>query len=259
MFPFSPRLLQGQIALVTGGGTGIGRATAVSLARAGADIALWGRRRELLDETAALVQAEGRRAHCIASDIRDADNIAAGVTEIVARLGPIDILVNNAGGQFMAPAEEISVRGFQAVHRLAVESVFAVTTEVARQCLLPRGRGVVIFMAFSPRRGIRHLVHATSARAAVENLASGLALEWGPRGVRTVAVAPGTIATDGLREAYTQADIDGWASSVPLGRLGTSEDVAQAITFLASPAASYIAGTTLTIDGGQDAWGHGPL
>jgi citronellol/citronellal dehydrogenase len=247
----------GQVVLVTRGGTGLGRATALACAAAGADVAICGRRPEPLDEVSKSVAELGRRCTTLVTDVRDPEQVAALVDQVLDGLGRIDVLVNNAGGQFMAPAEELSVNGFRAVHRLAVESVWAVTREVANRALIPQRSGLVVFLAFSPRRGIPGMVHATSARAAVENLASGLALEWSRFGVRSVAVAPGTILTEGLRAQYTSEDIDRWAAAVPLGRLGTPEDVGDLIAFLATPAAGYVTGTTITVDGGNDAWGAG--
>lgn len=251
--------LEGKVVLVTGGGTGIGRATALACATAGADVAICGRRTEPLLDVAKEVAALGRRCVTVTVDVREADEVASLVDQVLEGLGRIDVLVNNAGGQFMAPAEEITVNGWRAVHRLSVESVWGLTREVATRALIPQGTGLVVFMAFSPRRGIPGMVHATAARAAVENLASGLALEWSRYGIRSVAVAPGTILTDGLEEQYSPADIARWAASVPLGRLGSPEEVGELVAFLATPAAGYITGTTIVVDGGNDAWGTGHL
>lgn len=245
--------LDGQVVLVTGGGTGIGRATALACAHAGADVVVCGRRQEPLDEVAALVAAAGRKCLTVAADVRD--EVTELVDQALAAFGRVDVLVNGAGGQFIAPAEDISVNGWRAVHRLAVESAWNLTREVATRSMIPNRSGLVVFVAFSPRRGIPGMVHATSARAAVENLAAGLALEWSRYGIRSVAVAPGTILTDGLREQYPQEAIDGWAGAVPLGRLGTPDEVGELIAFLATT--TYVTGTTVVVDGGVDAWGTG--
>ena len=143
------------------------------------------------------------------------------------------------------------------MHRLAVDATWAVTREVAVRAMIPQRTGVIFFMAFSPRRGIPSMVHATSARAALENLASGLALEWSRYGIRSICIAPGTIATEGMEENYTDEDRAQWAAAVPLGRLGAAEDVSGVIAFLASPAGGYVTGTTIVVDGGADAWGTG--
>ena len=172
------------------------------------------------------------------------------VGQALEHFGRIDILVNNAGGQFSAPAEDITSKGWRAVHRLAVDATWAVTREVAVRAMIPQRSGVIFFMAFSPRRGIPAMVHATSARAALENLASGLSLEWSRYGIRTICIAPGTIATEGMEHNYSAEDRAQWEAAVPLGRLGTADDVSGVIAFLASPAARYITGTTILVDGG---------
>jgi citronellol/citronellal dehydrogenase len=237
----------GRTAVVTGASSGIGAATATRLAADGFDVVLGARR---VDRLEALASSIGGRA--LRLDVTDEDSVAA----FAGALDRVDVLVNNAGGQFQAPAEDISVGGWRAVHRLSVEAVWNVTREVATRSMIPGRRGLVVFLAFSPRRGIPGMVHATAARAAVENLASGLALEWSRYGIRSVAVAPGSIVTEGL-EQYPDEAIREWEQGVPLGRLGRADDVADVITFLATPAARYITGTTIVVDGGADAWGSG--
>ena len=253
---FHPEALAGQTVLVTGGGTGIGRATAEAMASVGARLVLAGRRAELLEKSADLVRKAGGEAIVVAGDLREPEHVVELVDRALDAYGRIDVLVNNAGGQFQAPAEDISVGGWRAVHRLSVEAVWGVTREVATRSMIPNKSGLVVFMAFSPRRGIPGMVHATAARAAIENLASGLAMEWSRFGIRSVAVAPGSIITEGL-EQYTDEAIREWEQGVPLGRLGRADDVADVITFLATPAARYITGTTILVDGGADAWGSG--
>ncbi len=249
--------LAGRVVLVSGGGTGIGRATARACAEAGADVAICGRRSEMLDDATEEIAALGHQCLAISCDVGDPEQVAATVDRVCHAYGRIDVLVNNAGGQFMAPAEDLSVNGFRAVHRLAVESTWSMTRVVASRAMIPQRSGLVVFMAFSPRRGIPGMVHATSARAAVENLASGLALEWSRYGIRSVAVAPGTILTEGLQKEYSTDDIARWAQAVPMGRLGTPAEVGELIAFLATPAGAYITGTTIVVDGGADAWGAG--
>jgi citronellol/citronellal dehydrogenase len=244
------------VALVTGGGTGIGRATALAFASTGARVAICGRRPEPLDAVRGEIEASGGECLAVPADVREPEAVETLVERVLERFGAVDVLVNNAGGQFIAAAEDISPNGWRAVHRLAVDAAWNVTRLVATRSMIPRRGGVVVFVGFSPRRGVPGMAHAAAARAAVENLAAGLAGEWSRYGIRTVCVAPGTILTEGLRQ-YGEERIADWERSVPLGRLGTPEDVADVIAFLASKGGAYVTGTTVVVDGGTDAWGHG--
>jgi len=241
----------GRVALVTGGGTGIGRATARELVRTGARVAICGRRAELLEA----VRAElGQACLAVQADVRDPEQAAGVLEQTLDRFGPVDVLVNNAGGQFVARAEEISANGWRAVHRLAVDAAWELTRLVATRSMIPSRRGLVVFVGFSPRRGVPGMVHASAARAALENLAGGLAIEWSRYGIRAVCVSPGSIATEGL-EGYGPEQVAEWEREVPLGRLGRPEEVASVIAFLASAGGAYVTGTTVVVDGGVDAWG----
>lgn len=244
----------GRVALVTGGGTGIGRATAVELAATGASVVVCGRRVEPLSETARVIEASGGQCLAVPTDIRESEQVTALVDAALERFGALDVLVNNAGGQFSAPAESLSDNGWRAVHRLAVDAAWTVTREVATRSMIPRRGGLIVFVGFSPLRGIPDFAHACAARAAVANLASGLALEWSRHGIRSLCIAAGTILTEGLAQ-YGSDAIERWTRAVPLGRLGTPEEVGTLIAFLATPAAGYITGTTIALDGGVDAWG----
>jgi citronellol/citronellal dehydrogenase len=238
---------------ITGASSGIGAALARELARAGHKLTLVARRRELLD---ALVAELGDHARSVAHDLADPTRAGDWLGAAEEAFGAIDVLVNNAGGQFEAPAEEISLKGWRAVHRLAVDAVWDLTRTVAVRSMIPNRRGVVVFVGFSPRRGIPGMVHASSARAAVENLAGGLATEWSRYGIRSVCVAPGYILTEGL-EGYGADAVARWERHVPLGRLGRPEEVAAVVAFLASDGGAYVTGTTVVVDGGVDAWGLG--
>jgi citronellol/citronellal dehydrogenase len=255
--PLRPDVHDGKVVLVTGGGTGIGRAVAIDFASCGARVVVCGRRPEPLEKVAAEIEAASGTCLAVPANIRAEGEVERVVDTALQAFGRIDVLVNNAGGQFTAPAEEITPKGWRAVHDLAVDAGWAMTREVAVRSMIPNRSGAVFFMAFSPRRGIPGMVHATAARAALENLAAGLSLEWSRYGIRTVCVAPGTIATEGLEAAYDEADRRRWEQAVPLGRLGRPEEVSGLLCFLASPGGSYITGTTITVDGGVDAWGTG--
>ena len=246
--PLAPDANAGKVALITGGGTGIGRAVARELARTGAKVAICGRRPEPLED----VQVElGDECLAVPTDVREPEQVEALVDRTLARFGRVDILVNNAGGQFLAPAEEISLKGWRAVHRLAVDAVWDLTRLVAERSMIPNKEGAVVFIGFSPRRGMADMAHAAAARAAIENLAGSLALEWSEHGIRTVCVALGNIATEGL-DGYGPERVAEWEREVPLGRLGTPEEAASLIAFLVSPGGGYVTGTTVVMDGGLD-------
>jgi NAD(P)-dependent dehydrogenase (short-subunit alcohol dehydrogenase family) len=244
----------GRVALITGGGTGIGRATAQQFAATGASVVICGRREGPLRATEDEIGQAGGQCLAVAGDVRDPDAVERVVQAGLERFGAIDVLVNNAGGQFAAPAQEISDNGWRAVHRLSVDAVWNVTRTVANRSMIPRRQGLVVFIGFSPLSGNPGFAHASAARAAVASLASSLALEWSMHGIRSVCLALGTIATEGLAQ-YGEPEIERWRRAVPLGRLGTPDEVAALIAFLATPAAAYITGTTIAVDGGVNAWG----
>jgi citronellol/citronellal dehydrogenase len=246
----------GRVALVSGGGTGLGRATALELARSGAGVVLVGRRVELLERTRQEIEDLGGAALVAPADVREPEAVERVVDAAIERFGHVDVLVNNAGGQFTAPAEGISDKGWRAVHRLGVDAVWSMTRTVATRSMIPRRDGLVVFIGFSPRRGIPGYAHATAARAAMGNLASGLALEWSRYGIRSVSVLPGMIDTEGLA-GYGADKVEAWTRTIPLGRLGRPEEVGSLIAFLASPGGAYVTATSILVDGGVDAWGQG--
>jgi citronellol/citronellal dehydrogenase len=248
----------GTVALVTGGGTGIGRATALELARTGARVVVAGRRPELLEATRAAAEELGAECLAVATDVREPEQVDALIDAALARFDRIDVLVNNAGGQFIAPAEEISPNGWRAVHRLNVDAVWYLTRAVATRSMIPGGGGLIVFIGLSPRRALPGMAHASAARAAVENLGNTLAVEWGRHRIRTVTVTPGVIRTEGL-DGYGPEAIAAWEQEVPIGRLGIPEEIGAVIAFLASPGGAYVSGTTILVDGGIDAMGLGRL
>ena len=253
----APRCLQGRTVLVTGGGSGIGRATALLLSSLAAHVAVTGRREEALAETASLADAAGA-AHPVLiapCDVREPDEVDAMLDTVLAGLGRVDVLVNNAGGQFIAPAETLSYKGFRAVTRLNLDATWYVTTQVAARSMIPAGYGKVLSITMSPRRGMPGMAHSSAARAAVESLTRTLAVEWGRHGVRVVAVAPGIVHT----EAWERYGLDPAQVStvIPAGRLESADEVAAMLAFLASPAGDYVTGTTIVVDGGLDVSGPG--
>ena len=254
--PLRPDANAGRTALVTGGGTGIGRATALELAGSGARVAVCARREEPLARVRDEIEAAGGECLSFAADLREPDAVAATVDAALERFGTLDVLVNNAGGQFVATPETISAKGWRAVHRLNVDAVWDLTRTVAERSMIPGDGGLVVFIGFSPRRGIPLMVHASAARAALENLASGLAIEWSRYRIRAVCVATGAIDTDAFR-AYGDAFVEEATRTAPLGRIASPEEVASVIAFLSSQGGAYITGTTVVVDGGNDAWGLG--
>jgi citronellol/citronellal dehydrogenase len=251
---FAPGLLDGQVCLVSGAGTGLGRATAVELATLGATVIGCGRRPEPLEETVAAIQEAGGRAEAVPTDIRDEEPVAELVDGILERHGRLDVLVNNAGGQFLSPAETITPKGFRTVVELNVQGTWQMTHAVATKALIPQRSGKVVSVTVSPHQGFPGMVHTGAARAAVENMMRTLSVEWARFGVKLCAVAAGQFDTEVLRTKYPKAVSENVARTVPLGRLGRPEEMAWLIAFLASPAGDFFSGTVLTIDGARDNW-----
>jgi NAD(P)-dependent dehydrogenase (short-subunit alcohol dehydrogenase family) len=249
---FAPGLLDGQVAVVSGGGTGLGRATALELAACGATVVVCGRRGEPLEETASL--AEEGRCEAVVCDIREEDQVEALVDGVLERHGKVDVLVNNAGGQYMTPAEDISPKGFRTVMRLNVEGTWLMTHAVATKAMIPNERGGrIVNVTLSPHHGLPAMAHSSAARAAVENLTRVLSIEWARFGIKLSAVAAGHFRTEALRK-YPEPVQAGAARTVPLQRLGEPEEMAWLVAYLASPAGDYLSGAILTIDGARDNW-----
>lgn len=247
----------GRVAIVTGGGTGIGRATAIELARTGAKVAICGRRSEPLEAVRRDLEREGGDCLAMPTDVREGGEVVAFLDAVDARYGNVDILVNNAGGQFAAPLEAIALKGMRAVHRLNVDATWDMTQRVAERWMIPRRSGFVAFLGFSPRRGVPMMIHSSTARSALETLAAGIAMEWSRYGIRAVCIAAGLIQTEGVLQYGGQEAVDAFAMHVPLRRAGLPEEIAATIAFLASPGGGYVTGTTVVVDGGSDAWGLG--
>ena len=245
----------GRVALISGGGTGIGRATARALASSGARVAICGRRPEPLEAVREELERSGAECLAFPCDLREPEQVSALLDATLERFGAIDVLVNNAGGQFTAPAEEVSAKGLRAIGRLNLDAAWELTRETATRSMIPGAGGLIVFLGFSPRRGIPGFAHAAALRAAIENLAAGLALEWSRHGIRSVCVVPGNIETEGLA-AYGAESLEASRRQVPLGRLGRPEEVGETIAFLASEGGGYITGTSVVVDGGLDAWGQ---
>jgi citronellol/citronellal dehydrogenase len=250
---FSPSLLKGQVAIVTGGGSGLGRETALELARCGARVVVCGRREEPLLET---VSADPRGLiEAQVCDIREERQVDPMVDGVLERHGQIDLLVNNAGGQFLAPAESITPKGFRTVIRLNVEGTWLVTHAVATKAMIPSGCGGKVFsVTLSPHNGMPGMAHSGAARAAVENLMRTLSVEWARFGIRLLALAAGQFETQTLLTKYPQAIVERIAHTIPMGRMGSEQEFAWLVAYLASPAGDFFSGAVITMDGARDDW-----
>jgi citronellol/citronellal dehydrogenase len=247
---FRPGLFAGQVVWVTGGGSGIGRCVAHELAALGARVVISGRTQAKLDAVAAEIAADGGVCHTTAFDIRNEDAVKAGVAAVIAQHGPVVGLVNNAGGQFPAPLLAISKKGFDAVVANNLTGGFLMMRELFTQCMQQHG-GAVVNMTADFRNGMPGMGHSGAARAGMSNLTATAAFEWAHAGVRVNAVAPGWIASSGM-DTYSGAIksiIPKLKAHVPLRRMGVEAEVSGAIVFLLSPAAAFITGVTLQIDG----------
>jgi citronellol/citronellal dehydrogenase len=246
---FREGLLAGRVAVVTGGGTNLGREAARELVACGARVVIAGRRAEVLEAAAAEL---GEACSWVAGDIREVDDAARIVAEAVDRHGRLDVLVNNAGGQYFVPAEAIAAKGWRAVMRLNVEGTMNMTT-AAVPALADGDGGVVVNVTVSPHHGMPAMAHTGAARAAVEALTVEMAERLREDGIGVVAAAIGRFDTESLRK-YPEPVWRGAAATVPLGRLGEMREFGWLVAMLASPLGRGLSGTTVTLDGAVDNW-----
>jgi citronellol/citronellal dehydrogenase len=247
---FRPGLFADKVAIVTGGGSGIGRCTAHELASLGARVALIGRTAEKLEVVKVEIAAAGGEAEAFACDIREEDKVRQTVAAALARFARIDHLVNNAGGQFSAPLAEISQKGFDTVVRNNLTGGFLMARECYTQWMAEHG-GAIVNIVADMWNGMPGMGHSGAARAGMVNFTETAALEWSGSNVRVNAVAPGWIASSGM-DKYPDAmrdHIRRLKDLSPMGRIGTESEVSAAIVFLLSEAAAFISGATLRVDG----------
>jgi citronellol/citronellal dehydrogenase len=251
---FARGLFRGQVALVTGGGTGIGLATALELGWLGARVAIGSRKQQNVDAGLERLAALGVEAMGGLLDIREAESCERFVNQVLERFGRIDVLVNNAGGQFPSPAAALTPRGWEAVIRNNLNGLFFMTLATARLAMIPAQRGRIVSVIADIARGFPGMVHTGAARSGVENMTKTLAIEWAAYGIRVNACAPGVIRSSGTAQ-YGDGALEASRRATPLKRLGTVEEVSRVIVFLASDKNDYVTGSTYYIDGGGSLWG----
>jgi citronellol/citronellal dehydrogenase len=242
--------LEGRVAIVTGGGTNLGKVAASELARCGASVMIAGRRAEPLEAAAAEV---GDRCSWVAGDIREQAGAERIVRIALERFGRVDLMLNNAGGQYMVPAESLAANGWRAVHRLNVDGTLAMCRAAYELAMRDAGAGTIVNVTVSPHHGMPAMAHTGAARAAVEALTRELASAYGARGVSVVAVALGRFDTESLRKYPAEL----WktaAATVPLQRLGSVDEYGWLIALLATPLATSLSGSVVTLDGALDNW-----
>jgi citronellol/citronellal dehydrogenase len=252
---FAPGVLEGRVALVTGGGTGLGKASALELARCGAAVTIAGRRGEVLEQAAAEIAellGDGT-VDWVVGDVREREHARQLVETVLERRGRLDVLVNNAGGQFFSPAELIAAKGWRAVWRLNVEGMLNMSEAAFELALERAGGGTIVNVTLSPHNGMPGMAHSGSARATVEALTRELAQRWQHAGVTVSAVAAGHFDTEVLSK-YPASVRAGASRTVPLQRLGTVAEHAWLVALLASPLGSALGGSTITLDGARDNW-----
>lgn len=251
---FRADLFAGQVALVSGGGSGLGKAIAVLLGRLGATIVICGRDTEKLQTACSLYQSWGITAEARAMTIRDPEQVAAMIGEVFDRHGRLDVLVNNAGGQFPQAAIDFSVKGWNAVIDTNLNGSWYMMQAAARQWSERKQSGNIVNIVADIWRGMPQLAHTAAARAGVVYLSKTVAVEWAPLNIRVNCVAPGCCETT----AFGRYPAEGAASfeqSNPMKRAGDAWDIAESVAYLSAPSGKFITGEVLTIDGGQQLWG----
>jgi citronellol/citronellal dehydrogenase len=247
---FAEGLLDERATLVTGGGTGLGKAAAAELAACGARVVIAGRREEVL---AAAAEEIGPAVSFVAGDIREPEDAERIVRACLERHGRLDVLVNNAGGQYFVPAEAIAAKGWQAVTRLNVGGTELMSRTAVELAMRPAGGGTIVNITLSPHHGLTGMTHSSAARAAVEGYTRALAREWAPDGIAVLALAAGHFDTESLRK-YPEPVWRAAARTVPLQRLGREIEHAWLVALAASPLGRALSGSVITLDGARDNW-----
>ncbi|SEH18158.1 hypothetical protein SAMN04487967_3696 [Natronorubrum sediminis] len=250
---FASDLLEGETALVTGGGTGIGKHIALALADHGADVAITSRDMDHLEPVAERIEAKGRRICATTADIRSRDEVDAMVETVLDELGEITILVNNAGANFLSPAEELSENGWRAVVGTILDGTAYCTFAVGEHMIDNGGGSIVAMGATNSERGAPYHAHSGAGKAGITNLMQTVAAEWAQYGIRANTIAPGIIETEALSSVWDEAgrDRDQIGRDIAMERLGSPADCVPITLFLVSDAAAYVTGSYFAVDGGQ--------
>ena len=247
--PFTKDVLKGKVAAVTGGSSGIGLEIAKQLDLHGASVAICGRRQKPIDDAVAEFASLGIRAFGATCDVRKPDHAQRFVSSVVQEFGRLDILVNSAAGNFLCPAEDLSVNGFKTVMEIDAVGVFNMS-KAAFEAL--KGHGTIVNISATLHYGATWFqVHASSAKAAIDSITRTLGMEWGPEGIRTVGVAPGPVAGTAGMTKLAPGMSDEVNKLIPLKRMATKWEIAMSVLFLVSNGAGYITGETLVVDGGS--------
>lgn len=253
---FRDDVLAGQVCLVSGGGSGIGRAIAYVLARLGAQVVICGRRADKLEETAAGIEKRiGKPVMTKSMTIRDPEQVQALFKETWEKFGRLDVLVNSAGGQYPQAAIDFSVKGWNAVIDTNLNGTWYMMQAAAQHWRDQGHAGSIVNIVAVVSRGNPQVAHTAAARAGVIYLSKTLSVEWAPLDIRINCVAPGSIATDGLN-VYPREAAEAFTLSNPMKRLGDVMDIAQAVIYLAAPTGKFITGEVLAVDGGRQNWGE---
>jgi NAD(P)-dependent dehydrogenase (short-subunit alcohol dehydrogenase family) len=248
----------GKVAIVTGGGTGIGYATALQFARLGASVVIAARTASELEAAAArIAQESGSACLAVPTDVKNEEACIALVQKTIDTFGRVDILINNAGGTRMGPLETIPTKGWDSIFDLNVKSAYILTREAGKHMIAQKSGAIVSISSGAGINGVKGGAHYSAAKSALQMFTKVTAAEWGKHGIRANCVAAGAIASERVLDAWKVAglDMDTMSHAMPLRRTGTPDEMANMIVFFASDAASYITGQTIAVDGGPNLGG----
>ncbi|MBN9567274.1 MAG: SDR family oxidoreductase [Alphaproteobacteria bacterium] len=247
-------LFSGKTVVVSGGGSGFGKAIACLFARLGANVAICGRNEEKLAATVALLESMGARVFSASLTIRDSDQVNRFIDDVWNKFGALDVLVNNAGGQFPQMALDFKVKGWNAVIDTNLNGSWYMMQSAARQWVERKSPGSIVNIVADIWRGMPGIAHTCAARAGVIYLSKSVAVEWAPYRIRVNCVAPGVCETSGFVQ-YPPEGLKTYPESNPMLRVGDAHDIAEAVAYLAAPSGKFITGEVLTVDGGEQLWG----